>query len=142
MLLVQLCTISLTCLKFKYTITSDGKSRIAQIPMPKRQRCIPLLSCDLVYNILSKAGINVCASQNEKVSFGPVMSSLGVRPLKKLLRPSFFAMLPTILNPLSRISKLRFCILVLITSSGADTMMEELDPQIDATKFCPHVAEL
>lgn len=63
------------------------------------------------------------------------MSSFGVSPLKKDKIPSFLAMLATILKLLSLFSKLRACILVLITSMGADTMIDEDDPIMDATKF-------
>ena len=51
-------------------------------------------------------------------------------------------MLETIRKPDSGLSKFRFWIRVLITSNGADTTNEALAPQIDATKFCAHVAEL
>lgn len=84
---------------------------------------------------LSKIGISVCANQNEKTSFGPVIRSLGVRPLKKLVKPSFFIMLETIRKPLSGFSKLRFWMRVLITSRGAETTSEALAPAIEATKF-------
>ena len=88
------------------------------------------------------AGISVWASQNEKTSFGPVIRSFGVRPLKNDVKPSFFIMFETIRKPLSGFSKFRFWIRVLITSSGAETMREALAPAIDATKFCPQVAAL
>ena len=91
---------------------------------------------------LPNAGISVCASQKLKTSFGPVMSSLGVRPLKKLVKPSCRAILLRIRKPLSGFSKLRFCIRVLITSRGAETMREAAAPQVEATKFCDHVALL
>lgn len=94
------------------------------------------------YTILSKAGISVCASQKLNTSFGPVINNFGVSPLKKLVKPSFFIMLPTILNPLSGFSKFRFCILVFITSNGAETTKEAVAPAIDATKFCMKPAEL
>lgn len=87
------------------------------------------------HKTLSKAGISVCASQNENTSFGPVMRSLGVSPLKKLVTPSFFIMLPTILNPLSGFSKFLFCIRVLMTSRGAETIKEALAPAMEAMKF-------
>jgi len=58
--------------------------------------------------MVPKNGIKVCASQNEKTNLGPVMSNLGVRPLKKAVKPSCLAMLLTILNPLSRASKFLF----------------------------------
>jgi hypothetical protein len=92
--------------------------------------------------ILLKAGIRVCASQKEKTSLGPVMRSLGVRPLKKEVKPSFFIMLDTILNPLSGFSKFLFWIRVLMTSRGAETTSEALAPAMDATKFCDHEAAL
>lgn len=96
----------------------------------------------LAQRILSKAGINVCANQKLNTSFGPVMSSLGVNPLKKLVKPSSLIMLPTILNPDFGLSKLRFCIRVLMTSSGADTMREAEAPAMEATKFWSHEAVL
>jgi hypothetical protein len=86
--------------------------------------------------------MSVWASQNEKTSLGPVMRSLGVRPLKKLEKPSFFIMLETIRNPLSGFSKFRFWIRVLMTSSGAETSREALAPAMEATKFWPQVAAL
>jgi hypothetical protein len=92
--------------------------------------------------ILLKAGINVCASQKENTSLGPVISSLGTRPLKKAGKPSCLAMFVRIRKPLSGFSKFRFCILVLMTSRGADTMSEALAPAMEATKFCPQVALL
>ena len=92
--------------------------------------------------ILLKAGIRVCASQNEKTSLGPVMSSLGVKPLKKDVKPSFFIMLDTILKPLSGLSKFLFWMRVLMTSRGAETTSEALAPAIEATKFCDHDAVL
>ncbi len=63
------------------------------------------------------------------------MSSFGVKPLKKLEKPSFLAMLDRILNPLSGLSKFRFCIRVLMTSSGADTSKDADAPAMDAIKF-------
>lgn len=86
--------------------------------------------------------MRVCASQKLKTSFGPVISSLGVRPLKKLESPSFLIILPTILKPLFGLSKFRFWMRVLITSKGADTMSDAEAPAMDATKFCSQVAEL
>lgn len=52
--------------------------------------------------------MRVCASQKENVSLGPVISNFGVKPLKKLRNPSFFAMLATIRKPPSGFSKFRF----------------------------------
>lgn len=63
------------------------------------------------------------------------MRSFGVSPLKKLVKPSCLIILPTILKPLSGLSKFRFCIRVLITSSGAETSSDADAPAIDATKF-------
>jgi len=54
------------------------------------------------------AGISVCANQKLNTNFGPVINILGVNPLKKLLNPSFRTILPTILKPLSGLSKFRF----------------------------------
>jgi hypothetical protein len=95
-----------------------------------------------IYIILPNAGIRVCASQKEKTSLGPVMSSLGVRPLKNEVMPSCFIMLETILKPLSGFSKFLFWIRVLMTSRGADTTSEALAPAMEATKFCDHEAVL
>jgi hypothetical protein len=94
------------------------------------------------YSTLLNAGINVCASQKLKTSFGPVMSNFGVRPLKKLVKPSFFIMLLSIRKPLSGLSKFRFCIRVLMTSRGADTIREAEAPAMEATKFWPQEAVL
>jgi len=91
---------------------------------------------------LLKAGMRVCASQKEKVSFGPVMSSFGTRPLKNADGPSCRSMSLMILTPVSLASKFRFWMRVLITSNGADTISEALEPAIEATKFWNHVAEL
>jgi hypothetical protein len=95
-----------------------------------------------VYTTWPNAGISVCASQKLNTSLGPVISSLGVSPLKKLARPSFRAMLLKMRTPDSGFSKLRFWIRVLITSSGADTISDALAPHTDATKFCAQLAEL
>ena len=91
---------------------------------------------------LLNAGISVCASQKLNTSFGPVINSFGVNPLKKLVRPSLRAILPTIRQPDSGFSKLRFWMRVLMTSSGADTTSEAVAPAIEATKFWNHVALL
>lgn len=91
----------------------------------------------LLYRLraMSKAGISVCASQKEKTSLGPVINSLGTRPLKKLEKPSLRAMLDRMRKPLSGFSKLRFWMRVLMTSSGAETTREAEAPAIEATKF-------
>jgi hypothetical protein len=81
-------------------------------------------------------------SQKEKTSLGPVISNLGVRPLKKEVAPSFLIMLDTIRNPLSGFSKFLFWIRVLMTSNGAETTRDAVAPAIDAMKFCPQVAAL
>jgi hypothetical protein len=91
---------------------------------------------------LPNAGMRVCASQKEKTSLGPVMRSLGVRPLKNDVKPSCFIMFDTILKPLSGFSKFLFWMRVLMTSRGADTTSEALAPAIEATKFCDQVAAL
>ena len=70
------------------------------------------------------------------------MRSLGVRPLKKEVRPSFLAMFETIRKPDSFASKLRFWMRVLTTSRGADTTREADAPAIEATKFCDQEAVL
>ena len=92
--------------------------------------------------ILPKAGIKVCASQKLKTNLGPVIKSFGVRPLKKLVGPSFFIIFPSILKPDSGLSKFRFWIRVFITSKGADTTSEAVAPAIEATKFCDQDAVL
>lgn len=94
------------------------------------------------YNLLLNTGINVCANQKLKTSFGPVMSSFGVKPLKKLENPSFFAILLRIRKPLSGLSKFRFWIRVFMTSRGAETMREAEAPAMEATKFWLQEAEL
>ena len=53
----------------------------------------------LAHMILLKAGMSVCASQKLNTSFGPVMSSFGVSPLKKLETPSYRNMFPMTLKP-------------------------------------------
>lgn len=98
--------------------------------------------CPFIYTTFPNAGIKVCASQKLKTNFGPVINIFGVNPLKKLVIPSFFIMFEIILNPDSGFSKFLFWILVLITSSGADTISEAEAPATEATKFCPHVALL
>lgn len=118
-----------------------GQSNILTLPDAvyyNKWLYISIFSLDqvlLIHNILSKAGIKVWASQKLNTSFGPVMSSFGVRPLKKLLKPSFLAMLDRILKPLSGFSKLRFWIRVLMTSSGADTRRDADAPAMEAMKF-------
>lgn len=62
----------------------------------------------MAYTIVPNRGIRVWANQKLKTSLGPVMSIFGVRPLKKLVIPSFFIMLDTIRKPDSGFSKLRF----------------------------------
>ena len=86
--------------------------------------------------------MSVCASQKENTSLGPVISSLGTRPLKKAVGPSFFAILARMRKPDSGFSKFRFWMRVLITSRGAETIREALAPQIEATKFWNQVALL
>lgn len=56
--------------------------------------------------------------------------------------PSFLIMFEIIRKPLSGFSKFRFCIRVLMTSSGAETIKDALAPDTEATKFCDHVAAL
>lgn len=73
---------------------------------------------------------------------GPVIRSLGVRPLKKEVKPSFFAMLEMMRKPLSGFSKFLFWILVLMTSRGAETIRDALAPAMEATKFWLQLAEL
>lgn len=67
---------------------------------------------------------------------------MGTRPLKKLERPSFLAILVRILKPLSGLSKFLFWMRVLMTSSGADTTSEADAPAIEATKFWNQLALL
>lgn len=86
--------------------------------------------------------MRVWANQKEKTSLGPVINSLGVRPLKKEPIPSFFIMLDTILMPLSGFSKFLFWMRVLMTSRGAETTSEAVAPAMEATKFWPHEALL
>ena len=86
--------------------------------------------------------MSVWASQNEKTSLGPVIRSLGVSPLKNDVGPSFFIMLEMILKPPSGLSKFLFWILVLMTSSGAETRRDAVAPAIEATKFWLQLAAL
>lgn len=67
---------------------------------------------------------------------------MGTRPLKKLERPSFLAILVRILKPLSGLSKFLFWMRVLMTSSGADTTSEADAPAIEAMKFWNQLALL
>ena len=67
---------------------------------------------------------------------------MGTRPLKKLERPSFLAMLVKILKPLSGFSKFLFWMRVLMTSRGAETTSEADAPAIEATKFWNQLALL
>lgn len=62
--------------------------------------------------------------------------------MKKADAPSFLAMLARIRKPLSGLSKLRFWMRVLMTSSGAETTSEADAPAIEATKFWNQVALL
>ena len=94
------------------------------------------------HRTLSKAGIKVCANQKLNTNFGPVINNLGVNPLKKLVMPSFRTILPTILNPLSGLSKFLFWIRVLMTSRGAETTRDAVAPAIEATKFWSQPAVL
>lgn len=80
------------------------------------------------------------AKANEKTNLGPVVSNLGVNPLKKAVIPSFLSVFFRMVTPLSGLSKFLFCILVLMTSKGADTTREAQAPQIDETKFWAKVA--
>ena len=115
---------------------------ILNVPGPICGQSIFRMPYHYTHKILSNAGISVCASQKLNTSFGPVIKSFGVKPLKKLVIPSFRNMLPTILNPLSGFSKFRFCILVLMTSRGAETMREADAPHMEATKFWDQEAVL
>lgn len=67
---------------------------------------------------------------------------MGTRPLKKLERPSFFAMLDRILKPLSGFSKFLFWMRVLMTSRGAETTSEADAPAMEAMKFWNQLALL
>lgn len=97
---------------------------------------------EFVYSILLKAGIRVWASQKLKTNLGPVINSLGVRPLKKAVMPSFLAMLEMMRRPDSLASKFWFWMRVLTTSRGADTIKEAEAPAIEAMKFWNQVAVL
>jgi hypothetical protein len=61
--------------------------------------------------------------------------TLGVRPLKKLPKPSLRAMLDRMRKPLSGLSKFLFWIRVLMTSRGAETIREAEAPAMEAMKF-------
>jgi hypothetical protein len=76
------------------------------------------------------------------VSLGPVIRSLGTRPLKKAEKPSFRAILVRIRIPLSGLSKFLFWIRVLMTSRGAETIREAEEPAMEAMKFWNHEALL
>lgn len=66
--------------------------------------------------------------------------TLGVSPLKNALGPSSLKRFFTIVTPPTLLSKLAFCIRVLIVSRGAATVMEATAPAMEATKFCDQVA--
>ena len=83
---------------------------------------------------LKTQAVSPCASQDER-DVGRREHTLGVRPLKKLEKPSLRAMLAMMRIPLSGLSKLRFWIRVLMTSRGAETTREAEAPAIEATKF-------
>lgn len=70
------------------------------------------------------------------------MYTLGVKPLKKLEKPSCFHMLEMILTPLSGLSKFLFWMRVLTTSRGAETRREAEAPPMEAMKFWNQVALL
>lgn len=84
---------------------------------------------------LSNIGINDWANANENTNFGPVVNNLGVKPLKKAVKPSFFKVFLMIVSPLSGLSKFLFWILVLMTSNGAETIKDAEAPTMDETKF-------
>lgn len=128
-----------------YVVTFDAAQSVSpRQPKPRASHIVQTSDHGQLTNyiILPNAGISVCANQKENTSLGPVMSNLGVSPLKKEVNPSCLIMLDTILKPLSGFSKFLFWMRVLITSRGADTTSEALAPAMDATKFCIHDAEL
>lgn len=86
--------------------------------------------------------ISIHSRHNSHYNISVTKHTLGTRPLKKLEKPSFLAMLDRMRKPLSGFSKFLFWILVLMTSSGAETTSEADDPAMDATKFWNHVALL
>ena len=73
---------------------------------------------------------------------GPVIRSLGTKPLKKAENPSFRAILVRIRIPPSGLSKFLFWIRVLMTSRGAETISDADEPAIEAMKFWNHEALL
>lgn len=66
------------------------------------------LFADYFCSILSNIGMKDCARAKENTSFGPVVSNLGVRPLKKAVKPSFLKVFLTMVNPLCGLSKFLF----------------------------------
>lgn len=66
--------------------------------------------------------------------------TLGVKPLKKAVGPSFLMRSFTTVTPETLRSKLAFWIRVLTVSRGAATVMDATAPAIEAMKFWPHVA--
>jgi hypothetical protein len=74
------------------------------------------------------------------MSFGPTTISFGVSPLKKPPTPSFFTNLVSIDTPDSGESNGLLWILVLITSKGWATVIEEMAPAEDAIASCVQVA--
>jgi len=63
----------------------------------------------LAYMTLPKAGMSVCANQKEKTSLGPVMRSLGTRPLNSAVGPSVAIMRPNTVKPEVLVSKFAAC---------------------------------
>lgn len=66
--------------------------------------------------------------------------TFGVRPLNRPPMPSLRTSSRKTTRPWTRVSKFAFWMRVLMTSSGAATVMLATAPAIEATKFWPHVA--
>lgn len=70
-----------------------------------------------------------------KMSFGPTTRIFGVRPLNRDETPSWRSMFFKMENPDSGKPNGRLWIRVLITSSGAEAVIEDIAPPMEAAKF-------
>ena len=77
---------------------------------------------------------------NEKKRKNKTKLTLGVKPLKKAVGPSFLIRSLMTVTPCTLRSKLAFWIRVLTVSRGAATVIEATAPAMEAMKFWPHVA--
>lgn len=76
------------------------------------------------FQLLSKSSIKYCAMVNPKISLGPTVAILGMRPLKNPPAPSSRIRSFRISSPPFGLSNGRFWIRVLITSKGEATTID------------------